>query len=164
MPSPALNIRAATLNDLSLILSFIRGLAKYVKLSHEVVATEEDLKKSLFGDRPIAYVIIGEIEGVPSGFALYFYNYSTFLGRPGIYLEDLFVNLDSRGRGLGKALILHLANMAYSQGCGRMEWAVLNWNRPSIDFYESLGAKAQNDWTRYQLDRPALGLLQPTEE
>ena len=162
MSLPTLNIRAATVNDLSLILSFIRGLAEYEKLSHEVLATEEDLKKSLFGDRPVAYVIIGEIEGVPSGFALYFYNYSTFLGRPGIYLEDLFVNLDSRGRGLGKALILHLANMAYSQGYGRMEWAVLNWNRPGIDFYESLGAKAQNDWTGYRLDRPALGLLQPT--
>lgn len=164
MSLSALAIRSATPDDLSLILRFIKGLAEYEKLSHEVVATEEDLRKSLFGDRPVAYVIIGEIEGVASGFALYFYNYSTFLGRPGIYLEDLFVNRDSRGRGLGKALILHLAHMAYAQGCGRMEWAVLNWNKPSIEFYESLGAEAQDEWTGYRLDRSALGLLQPKTE
>ncbi|MBL4801340.1 MAG: GNAT family N-acetyltransferase [Emcibacter sp.] len=156
----SLTIRAGTVNDVPVILSFIIGLAEYENLSHEVVATEASLKESLFCDQPIAHVIIGEVNEVPSGFALYFYNYSSFLSRKGIYLEDLFVNSDRRGCGLGKALLLHLAHKAYEEGCGRMEWAVLNWNKPSIEFYQSLGAKAQDGWTGYRLDHSDLSALQ----
>lgn len=154
-----LTIRPAKVEDVSLILTFIRALAEYEKLLHEVVATEEILKETLFGKKAVAHVIIGEINEIPSGFALYFYNYSTFLGRPGIYLEDLFVSGENRGSGLGKALILHLAAKAYEEGCGRLDWAVLNWNIPSIEFYESLGAIAQDGWTGYRMDRSALKLL-----
>lgn len=154
-----LSIRSARVEDVPLILAFIKALAEYEKLLHEVVATEEALKETLFGKNPAAHVIIGEINGKPSGFALYFHTYSTFLGRSGIYLEDIFVYGKARGSGLGKALILHLADKAYEEGCGRMDWAVLNWNTPSIDFYESLGAKAQKKWTGYRLDRAALKML-----
>ncbi len=154
-----LSIRSAKVKDVPLILTFIKALAEYEKLLHEVVATEETLKESLFGNNPVAHVIIGEINGRPSGFALYFYTFSTFLGRSGIYLEDLYVYRENRGSGLGKALILHLADKAYEEGCGRLDWAVLDWNTPSIKFYESLGAKAQEDWTGYRLDRPALKQL-----
>ncbi len=156
MASSSLTIRPAKADDVSLISRFIKDLADYEKLSHEVVATEKSLSETLFGSKPVAQVIIGEIDGTPSGFALYFYTYSTFLGRSGIYLEDLFVREQNRGCGLGRALIVHLAEEAYKQGCGRMDWAVLNWNRPSIDFYQSLGAKAQDEWTGYRLDRMAL--------
>lgn len=159
MTDTQLTIRPAIQEDVALILKFIKALAGYEKLLHEVVATEESLKETLFGRQPVAHVVIGEINGAPSGFALYFYNYSTFLGCPGIYLEDLFVNSESRGSGLGKALILYLANKAYEEGYGRLDWAVLNWNKPSIEFYESLGAKAQDEWTGYRLDRVALKQL-----
>ncbi len=159
MPDTSLIIRPAEVEDVPVILRFIRALAEYEKLLHEVVATEESLLETLFGERPVAHVLIGEVNGVALGFALYFYNYSTFLGRPGIYLEDLFVKQDSRGRGLGKALILHLAAMAYEEGCGRLDWAVLDWNTPSIKFYQSLGAKAQDGWTGYRLERDALRRL-----
>ena len=156
MADRSVTILPATPQDVTLILKFIRDLAEYEKLLHEVVATEDSLRKSLFGPGPVAQVLIGEINGTPAGFALYFYNYSTFLGRSGIYLEDLFVNPESRGSGLGKALLLHLAAKAYDEGCGRLDWAVLDWNRPSIDFYLSLGAQPQNEWTGYRLDRAAL--------
>jgi GNAT superfamily N-acetyltransferase len=142
-------IRSATPADLATILGLIRALADYEKLSGEVVATEAMLGHSLFptdGSAPDAYCVIAEAEGVAAGFALYFFNYSTFLARPGLYLEDLFVRPEFRGRGLGKALLLHLAKLANARGCGRMEWSVLDWNQPAIEFYESLGAKRMKEW------------------
>jgi GNAT superfamily N-acetyltransferase len=142
-------IRSATAADLAVILSLIRALAEYEKLSGDVVATEELLGLSLFprdGSAPAAYCVIAEDEGTAVGFALYFFNYSTFLARPGLYLEDLFVRPEFRGRGFGKALLLHLAKLANARGCGRMEWTVLDWNQPAIEFYESLGAKRMKEW------------------
>lgn len=159
MPQPKLTIRPAHRGDVGQIFTFIRALADYEKLSHEVIATEEMLDEALFGDNPVAHVILGEINGVASGFALYFYNFSTFVGRSGLYLEDLFVTKESRGHGLGKALILYLAAKAHDEGCGRMDWAVLNWNTPSINFYRSLGAEAQEGWMGYRLNRKALKRL-----
>jgi GNAT superfamily N-acetyltransferase len=142
-------IRSATPADLPTILGLIGALADYEKLSGEVVATEAQLGRSLFpaaGTAPDAYCVIAEADGVAAGFALYFFNYSTFLARPGLYLEDLFVRPEFRGRGLGKALLLHLAKLANARGCGRMEWSVLDWNQPAIDFYEALGAKRMKEW------------------
>jgi GNAT superfamily N-acetyltransferase len=147
----ALKIRIASEADIPLILQFIRGLAEYEKLAHEVVATEETLRTTLFGQPRVAEVLIGEADGKPAGFALFFHNFSTFLGRPGIYLEDLFVKPEFRGRGYGRALLAHLAEIARERNCGRLEWAVLNWNTPAIDFYKSLGAKPQDQWTVYRL-------------
>ncbi|HEY8994735.1 MAG TPA: GNAT family N-acetyltransferase [Lacunisphaera sp.] len=142
-------IRPARPADVPVILGLIRGLADYEKLSHEVEATEEKLGRSLFppgGSPPEAHCVLAEVAGEPVGFALYFFNYSTFLARPGLYLEDLFVKPAFRGRGLGKALLLHLAKLANARGCGRMEWTVLDWNQPAIDFYESLGARRMQEW------------------
>src|SRR5688572_17587820 len=142
-------IRPATVADLADILGLIRGLADYEKLAGEVVATEEMLGRSLFpadGTPPAAYCVLAESDGVAAGFALYFFNYSTFLARPGLYLEDLFVKPEFRGRGFGKALLLHLAKLANARDCGRMEWSVLDWNQPAIEFYESLGAKRMKEW------------------
>lgn len=139
-------IRSATPADVPLILVFIRDLAIYEKLLHEVVATEDTLRRTLFGDQPGAQVVIAEVGGRPAGFALYFYNYSTFLSKPGLYLEDLFVKPEFRGVGTGKALLLHLAKIANTRGCGRMEWSVLDWNEPAIRFYESLGAQRMKEW------------------
>ncbi len=141
-------IRAATAADLPLILEFIRDLAAYERLLHEVEATEEKLRATLFGARPAAECLLAFTDqGTPAGFAVFFTNYSTFLAKPGIYLEDLFVKPEHRGHGLGKALLLHLAKLANDRGCGRMEWAVLDWNQPAIEFYESLGAERKMDWT-----------------
>ena len=142
----ALSIRPAIKSDCSLILEFVRELAEYERLSHEVIATVEDYERQLFGARPAAEVLIAETDGVAVGFALYFTNFSTFLGRPGIYLEDLFVRPKFRGRGYGKALLSHLGKLALERNCGRVEWAVLDWNQPAIDFYQSLGAKLLKDW------------------
>jgi GNAT superfamily N-acetyltransferase len=156
MPS---TIRAAQPADVATILSLIRGLADYEKLSGEVVATEDQLRRSLFpaaGHAPDAYCILAEANGEAAGFALYFFNYSTFLAKPGLYLEDLFVRPEFRGRGLGKALLLHLAKLANARGCGRMEWSVLDWNQPAIDFYESLGAKRMKEWQICRLTGPTL--------
>jgi GNAT superfamily N-acetyltransferase len=139
-------IRSAAVADVSLILGFIRDLAVYEKLAHEMVATETTLRDTLFGPAPVAQVAIAEVDGRPAGFALYFFNYSTFLAKPGIYLEDLFVKPEFRGAGTGKALLLHLAKIANARGCGRMEWAVLDWNEPAIKFYESLGARRMKEW------------------
>lgn len=139
-------IRSATAADVPLILAFIRDLAIYEKLLHEVTATEDALRRTLFGDQPGAHVVIAEVAGRPAGFALYFFNYSTFLAKPGLYLEDLFVQPEFRGHGTGKALLLHLAKIANARGCGRMEWSVLDWNEPAIKFYESLGAKRMKEW------------------
>lgn len=154
-----LAIRPATRADVSLIHEFIRGLATYEKLLHECEATDDQLARTLFpadGSAPAAQVIIGEIDGAPAGFALYFFNYSTFLAQPGLYLEDLFVLPAHRGSGLGKALLLHLARIANTRGCGRMEWSVLDWNQSAIDFYRKLGAAPMSDWTVFRLTGAAL--------
>ena len=144
-------LRAATKNDTATILGFIKELAEYEKLAHEVVATEATLHETLFGDTPYAKVIMAELNGTAVGYALYFHNFSTFTGRPGIYLEDLYVTPSARGSGVGRALLKQLAQIAVQQDCGRFEWSVLDWNEPAIKFYESVGAKAQNEWVIYRL-------------
>jgi GNAT superfamily N-acetyltransferase len=149
-------IRFAGEEDIPTILRFIRDLARYERLEHEVVATEDVLRQTLFGPRRNAEVLIGEVNGEPAGFALFFHNFSTFLGRPGIYLEDLFVRPEDRGRGYGKALLGRLAELAIERGCGRVEWAVLDWNAPSIEFYKSLGAVPMTDWRIFRLKGDAL--------
>ncbi len=146
-----MKIRAASETDVPLILRFIRDLARYEKLEEKVVATEDGLRQTLFGNPRFAEVVFAEEGGVDVGFALFFHNYSTFLGRPGIYLEDLFVKPEMRGRGYGKALLAHLARLAHERGCGRLEWAVLDWNAPAIDFYKSLGAVPLDDWKIFRL-------------
>lgn len=152
-------IRAATVEDVPLILQFIRDLAEYERLAHLVVATEERVRETLFGSRSYAEALIGEEDGAPAGFAIFFHNYSTFLAQPGIYLEDLFVKPEARGRGYGKALLVRLAQIAVERGCGRVEWAVLNWNAPSIEFYKALGAVPMDEWTVYRLTGGALEKL-----
>lgn len=142
-----------------LILALIHELAEYERLAHEVVATEESLTTSLFGEMPYAEVFIAEVDGVSAGFALFFHNFSTFLGRPGIYLENLFVRPAFRGRGIGRAMLVHLAKLAVERGCGRLEWWVLDWNEPAILFYEALGVVSMDDWTVYRLTGPALDAL-----
>jgi GNAT superfamily N-acetyltransferase len=153
-----MNIRAAAPDDIPLVLDLIRGLAQYEKLSHEVEATEALLRSSLFpeGGRPAAECILAFDGGVPAGFAVFFWSFSTFLARPGLFLEDLFVVPEMRGRGVGRALILHLARLANERGCGRMEWAVLDWNEPAIRFYEGLGARRLDEWTTCRLAGEAL--------
>lgn len=152
-------IRVATVADAPLILSFIRELAEYERLLHEVDATEGDIRRDLFGENPRAFCDIAEADGTPVGFALWFYNYSTFRGRAGIYLEDLFVRPEARGLGAGKALLSRLAQRCVEADLGRLEWAVLDWNAPSIAFYDSLGAAAMTDWTVRRLDGEALKKL-----
>jgi len=151
-------LRFAEEKDVSLILSLIKELAEYEKLLHEVVTTEEILKESLF-ERKVAEVIIVEYEGNPIGYALFFYNFSTFLGRPGIYLEDLYVKHEMRGMGLGKIMLSYLAKLTVERKCGRLEWACLDWNKPSIKFYEKLGAVPMKDWTVFRLCNNALDRL-----
>jgi GNAT superfamily N-acetyltransferase len=150
------SIRAATPADVPQILAFIRGLADYEKLSADVTATEEKLHATLFGARPAAECVLAFADGAPAGFAIFFTNYSTFLAQPGLYLEDLFVSPGFRGRGIGKAILLHLARLANERGCGRMEWAVLDWNEPAIAFYESLGARRLREWQICRLTGAAL--------
>jgi GNAT superfamily N-acetyltransferase len=140
-------IRPATTDDVPQILSFIRELAEYEKMSEQVMATEDTLRATLFGERAYAEVLIGEANGAPAGFALFFHNYSTWLAKPGIYLEDLYVSPSARGLGLGKALLVSLARIALERGCGRLEWSVLDWNEPAIQFYRSLGAVSLDEWT-----------------
>jgi GNAT superfamily N-acetyltransferase len=149
-------IREASVEDVPLILEFIRALAEYERLAHEVVATEEMLASSLFGERPGAEVLIASFDGRPAGFALYFHTFSTFLARPGIYLEDLFVRPELRGRGIGHALLERLAAIAVDRGCGRLEWSVLDWNEPAIGFYRRIGAEPMSDWTVNRLTGAAL--------
>ena len=156
---PPPTIRFATIDDASLVVTLIRGLADYERLAHEAVATEADIRESLFGARPAAEVLIAETDGEPAGFALFFHNYSTFLGQRGLYLEDLFVFPAFRGRGIGRALMVRLAQIAVERQCGRFEWWVLDWNEPSIRFYESLGARAMSDWTVYRLTGEPLAQL-----
>lgn len=155
----SLSIRSATRADISLIGQFIRDLAEYEKLAHAVRFDEAGMAEKLFGARPYAEVLIGEIDGTPQGFALFFHNFSTFEGRPGIYLEDLFVRPDARGSGLGKALLGRLAALAVERDCARLEWSVLDWNSPAIDFYKALGAKMMDEWTVMRVDGAALSEL-----
>ncbi|MBK6411919.1 GNAT family N-acetyltransferase [Sphingopyxis sp.] len=155
-------IRSAAPTDLPLIAQFIRDLADYEKLAHEVRFEEAQLGEKLFGSRPYAEVVIGELDGTPQGFALFFHNFSTFEGRPGLYLEDLFVRPAARGLGLGKALLAHLAQLCVERDCARLEWSVLDWNAPAIGFYQSLGAKLMDEWTVMRVDSSALTALAET--
>ena len=152
-------IRPAISADLPLIAQFIRDLADYERLAHEVRFDEAVLGDRLFGARPYAEVLIGEIDGAPQGFALFFHNFSTFEGKPGVYLEDLFVRPEARGSGLGKALLAALARMAIERDCARLEWSVLDWNDPAIQFYKKLGAKPMEEWTIFRVDGDALEQL-----
>ncbi len=153
---PDLTIREALPEDACLILSFIKGLAEYEKLLHEVLATEETIQKSLFGENKVAEAILGEMDGEPVSFALFFPNYSTFLGQQGIYIEDLFVKPHMRGLGIGKTMFKYIARMAKERGCGRLDWWVLDWNEPAIKFYKSLGSVPMSEWTVYRLTGQAL--------
>lgn len=155
---PGLKLRFAEEKDVPLILRFIRELAEYEKLLHEVVATEEILRESLF-ERKMAGVILGEYQEKPVAFALFFHNFSTFLGRPGIYLEDLYVQPEMRGKGIGRMILSFLAQLALDRKCGRLEWWCLDWNRSSIGFYERIGAEPMDDWTVYRVDGVTLEQL-----
>jgi GNAT superfamily N-acetyltransferase len=159
MTKTEFRIEPATERDVPVILGLIKGLAEYEKLAHEVVATEQGLRASLFGSRRVTEVLIGYAGTKPVGFAVFFHNYSTFLGRAGIYLEDLFVLPEWRRRGLGTRLLRTIANIAVERGCGRMEWSVLDWNEPAIAFYKKLGARAMDEWTVYRLNGNALKTL-----
>jgi GNAT superfamily N-acetyltransferase len=152
-------IRPACVEDVSIILELIRDLATYERAPHEVIATEEQLVDVLFGKRPTAEVLLAFEGNSPVGFALFFHNFSTWLGRPGLYLEDLFVKPEKRGKGYGRALLVELAKIARDRGCGRMEWAVLNWNEPAINFYRAIGAKPMDEWTVFRLTREGITKL-----
>jgi GNAT superfamily N-acetyltransferase len=152
-------IRPARVDDVAIILQLIRDLATYERAPDEVVATEEQLVGVLFGEQPVAEVLLAFEGESPVGFAVYFYNFSTWLARPGLYLEDLFVKPEKRGKGYGRALLVELAKIARDRGCGRMEWAVLNWNEPAIKFYDTLGAKPMNEWTVFRLTREEIEKL-----
>lgn len=156
---PSFRIRPAREDDVGLILAFIRDLAKYERLEHAVVANEGILRETLFGQPRFAEVIFGEEDGAPVAFALFFHNFSTFLGRPGLYLEDVFVKPEKRGRGYGKAMLARLASIAVERNCGRFEWAVLDWNASAIEFYKSLGAQPIDDWTIFRVTGDALAAL-----
>ena len=149
-------IRDTTVEDSELILNFIKKLAEYEQLSHEVVATVETLRETLFSEKAYAEVVIGEFEGVPVGYALFFYNFSTFTGRPGIYLEDIYVDKEMRGKGFGKCLLAYIAKLAVERNCTRVDWSVLDWNEPSIQFYRSIGAIPMEAWTVQRLHGDAL--------
>jgi GNAT superfamily N-acetyltransferase len=157
--SKAITIRRAEAHEVPLILSFIRDLAEYERLSHEVVATENGLRETLFGPRPHAEVVFACLDAEPVGFALFFHNYSTFLGQPGIFLEDLFVRPHARGHGVGRVLLQWLARTAVERNCGRLEWNVLDWNEPAIGFYRKLGARPMDEWTTFRLTGAELQAL-----
>ena len=152
-------IRPAGPADVPVILSLIRDLAEYERLSHEVEATEECLRRNLFGERPYAEALIGELRGEPVAFAVYFHNFSTFLGKPGLYLEDLFVKPEARDLGIGRAILRRLARIAVERDCGRLEWSVLDWNKPSLDFYQSIGAQPMREWTLHRMTGENLAAL-----
>ncbi len=154
-----LRIESATANDTPVIMSFIRQLAEYERLSHAFVADEETLRESLFGKDRGAEVILGFYEDSPVAFAVFFHNFSTFLGRPGMYLEDLFVIPEMRGRGFGREMLVHIAHLAHSRQCGRLEWSVLDWNEPAIRFYKSFGAVPMDEWTVFRVTGEALEKL-----
>lgn len=155
----AVTIRAAGDTDVRLILSFIRKLAEYGDISDEVFATEDDIRSALFGPHPVATAVIALVGGEPAGFALYSYTFSSFLGRPGMFIEDLYVENAHRSRGVGKALLVQLAKIARERSCGRLEWAVLNWNERAMEFYQELGAEPMDEWTTFRLDGEALERL-----
>src|SRR4051812_11624791 len=163
MPKSGLSVRAAKPDDIPLILALVRELALYEKAPEQVTATEETLRRNLFGEGfgrgPVAECVIGELDGAAQGFALFFMNFSTWLAKPGLYLEDLFVRPEVRGRGLGRALLGHLAKTAVERGCGRFEWSVLDWNTPAIGFYTALGAKPMDEWTVFRMTGEALERL-----
>lgn len=148
---PNISVRPVVPDDVSLLHALVCELAEYERLRDSVTATEADLARALFGERPVCEAIVGLVDDVPAGFALFFHNYSTFVGRPGLYLEDLYVRPAARGCGLGKALFAHLARTAVERGCGRMEWAALDWNAPAIEFYERWGACAMAEWRLFRL-------------
>jgi GNAT superfamily N-acetyltransferase len=152
-------IRPARVEDVPVILQLIRDLATYERAPNEVTATEEQLVEVLFGQRPAAEVLLAFEGESPVGFALFFHNFSTWLGRPGLYLEDLFVKPEKRGKGYGRALLVELAKIARDRGCGRMEWAVLDWNEPALKFYRSLGARPMDEWTVFRLTRDGIEKL-----
>ncbi len=158
-----IHFREATEADLPLVLTFIRELAVYERLEHEVVATEEHLRRALFGERPYAEVIFAFVDGEPAAFALFFHSFSTFLALPGLYLEDLFVMPEFRGRGIGRAMLTRLAQLAVARGCGRLEWSVLDWNESAIGFYEKLGGVAMDEWTTFRVTGDALERLAEAE-
>jgi GNAT superfamily N-acetyltransferase len=157
--SAEITVRPAGAEDSALVLDFIQQLARYEKLEHECIATAEQIRETLFGPNAKAESLLAFEGENPAGFAVYFYSYSTFLAKPGLYLEDLFVKPELRGRGIGKRIFLELLRIAAKNGCGRFEWSVLDWNEPAIKFYESLGAKAQAEWIRYRLDEEQISLL-----
>lgn len=159
MSAPAVDIVPATPADVPDVLRLIRGLAEYEKLLHEAVATEGDIRDNLFGARPYAEALMAKADGRAVGFALFFHTYSTFTGRPGLYVEDVFVEPDWRGRGIGKALFARMAKIALDRRCARMEWAVLDWNKPAIEFYRGLGARPMDEWTVQRLTGEALARL-----
>jgi GNAT superfamily N-acetyltransferase len=152
-------IRTGTEEDAPVIFSLIKELAEYEHLAHEVVASVDDIRRTLFGERPFAETLIGEYGGLPISFALFFYNFSTFMGKPGIYLEDLYVQPEHRGKGFGSKMLAHIAALAKERNCGRFEWSVLNWNIPAIRTYEKLGATPMKDWILYRLSGEALDRL-----
>jgi GNAT superfamily N-acetyltransferase len=152
-------IRPATAADVSLILALIRGLAEYERAPEQVIATEEDLLRDGFGPNPFYFCLIAEHDGKPAGFAFYFFDYSTWIGRPGIYLEDLFVYPELRGLGIGKALLKQVAAIAVEKGCARLKWSVLDWNTPAIDFYKSMGGELMDEWTNVRIQGEALERL-----
>ena len=152
-------IRPATAADVPIILELIRALATYERAPNDVTATEDGLSKVLFGEKPAAEVLLAFKNETAVGFAVFFHNFSTWLGRPGLYLEDLFVRPEDRGKGYGRALLIHLAKIARNRGCGRMEWAVLDWNEPAIQFYRKLGAKSMDEWTVFRLKRDGIAKL-----
>jgi len=156
---PDFDVRPATIDDVPLILSFINKLAQYEKLAHEVVATEESLRETLFNSPKPAEVAIGHFQNKPIGLVLFFHNYSTFLGRSGLYIEDLFVDESYRRRGLGAALLRYVARIAIERNCGRLEWSVLDWNKPAVDFYNRLGAMPMSGWTVFRLTGQSLANL-----
>ena len=156
-------IEVATESDLPVLLRFIKGLAEYENLLDEVVASEEQLRLTLFGGNRVAEVLLAYYSDEPSGIAIYFHSFSTFLGKPGIYLEDLYVMPEKRGKGIGKALLIHLARIAVERDCGRFEWSVLDWNEPAIRFYKGLGAISLDDWTVHRLTGDALAILAKAE-
>lgn len=154
-----LNIRPAEAKDIPLIVQFIRELADYEKAVEQAVVTEDDIQRDGFSAYPKFRVVIAEWDGKPAGFVLFFYNYSTWLGRAGLYLEDLFVRPEFRGRGIGKALLTHLARTAVEEGCGRFEWQVLDWNTPAVEFYKSLGARVMDEWSTMRVAGEPLKIL-----
>ena len=160
----SLEIRSATAEDIPVILSLIRELATYEREPNAVVATEDSLREVLFGSRPAAQVLLASANTEPAGFAVYFYNFSTWLARPGLYLEDLFVRPALRGKGYGRALLTRLAQIAQQRGCGRMEWAVLDWNDPAIQFYRKLGAEPMSEWTTFRLTSDGIAKLAGTRQ